>query len=200
MPFRSSEKGGCYEVRHPLQFNDGREVTETKECHMTADDVIRLLALQPHPVEGGFFRETYRSTDTLPQTVLPVHGGPRSISTAIYYLLKPGHVSELHVLPGDEVFHFYLGSPVRMLQLWPDGSGKEVILGSDIVARQVPQLVVPAGVWQGTRLLGDSGFALLGCTVAPGFDYADYRSGKRAELTAKWPAFSEEIEKLTPRG
>jgi uncharacterized protein len=167
---------------------------------MTAEDVIRLLALQPHPVEGGFFRETYRSTGTLPGNVLPAHGGTRSVSTAIYYLLKPGHVSELHVLPGDEVFHFYLGSPVRMLQLWPDGSGKEVILGLDILAGHALQLVVPAGVWQGTRLLGESGFALLGCTVAPGFDYADYRSGTRSELIARWPAFAEETTRLTPRG
>jgi hypothetical protein len=167
---------------------------------MTADDVIRLLALQPHPVEGGFFRETYRSNGILPQSVLPEHGGARNVSTAIYYLLKPGHVSELHVLPGDEVFHFYLGLPVRMLQLWPDGSGKEVILGPDILAGQVPQLVVPAGVWQGTRLLGYDGFALLGCTVAPGFDYADYRSESRAELVAKWPSFTQEIARLTPRG
>ena len=167
---------------------------------MTAEDVIRLLALQPHPVEGGFFRETYRATDMLPQSVLPAHAGSRNLSTAIYYLLKPGHVSELHVLPGDEVFHFYLGSPVRMLQLWPDGSGQEMVLGSDINAGQVPQLVVPAGVWQGTRLLVESGFALLGCTVAPGFDYADYRSGSRSELIAKWPAFRDEIERLTPRG
>ena len=167
---------------------------------MTADDVIRLLQLQPHPVEGGFFRETYRARGTLPATVLPAHGGARSVSTAIYYLLKPGHVSELHVLPGDEVFHFYLGAPVRMLQLWPDGTGREVVLGSDLAAGQVPQLVVPAGVWQGTRLVGDSGFALLGCTVAPGFDYADYRSATRMELVAKWPAFAEEIGRLTPRG
>src|SRR5207248_1770036 len=167
---------------------------------LDADDVIRLLGLRPHPVEGGFFRETYRSAAALPAAVLPGHGGPRSVSTAIYYLLKPGHVSELHVLPGDEVFHFYLGSPVRMLQLWPDGSGQEVVLGPDLAAGQVPQLVVPAGVWQGTRLAGDSGFALLGCTVAPGFDYADYRSATRAELIAKWPAFAEEIRRLTPRG
>jgi predicted cupin superfamily sugar epimerase len=167
---------------------------------MTADDVVRVLNLQPHPVEGGFFRETYRAADMLPQSALPHHAGPRSVSTAIYYLLKPGHVSELHVLPGDEVFHFYLGSPVKMLQLWPDGSGREVVLGSDLAAGEVPQLVVPAGVWQGTRLVGDTGFALLGCTVAPGFDYADYRGGTRAELVAKWPAFAEEIAKLTPRG
>ncbi len=167
---------------------------------MTADDVIRLLGLQPHPVEGGFFRETYRSAATLPASVLPDHGGPRSVSTAIYYLLKPGHVSELHVLPGEEVFHFYLGAPVRMLQLWPDGSGKEVVLGPDLAAGQVPQLVVPGGVWQGTRLVGTDGFALLGCTVAPGFDYADYRNAGRSELVAKWPAFADEITRLTPRG
>lgn len=162
---------------------------------MSGDDVIRALQLQPHPVEGGYFRETYRAAETVRRP-----GGERSVSTAIYYLLKPGHVSELHVLPGDEVFHFYLGSPVRMLQLWPDGSGKEVILGSDIGAGQVPQLVVPGGVWQGTKLLGADGFALLGCTVAPGFDYADYRSAARAELAAKWPAFAERIAELTPRG
>jgi predicted cupin superfamily sugar epimerase len=167
---------------------------------MTADDVIRLLQLQPHPVEGGFFRETYRSAAGLPAAAVPAHGGPRAVSTAIYYLLKPGHVSELHVLPGDEVFHFYLGAPVRMLQLWPDGTGKEVVLGPDVAAGQAPQVVVPGGVWQGTRLVGGDGFALLGCTVAPGFDYADYRGASRAELTAGWPAFADEIARLTPRG
>ena len=162
---------------------------------MTADDVIRLLQLHPHPVEGGYFRETYRSSATM-----SAHSGTRNVSTAIYYLLKPGHVSELHVLPGDEVFHFYLGSPVRMLQLWSDGSGREVVLGADIVKGEVPQAVVPGGVWQGTHLIADSGFALLGCTVAPGFDYADYTSATRAELVAKWPEFADSIVKLTPRG
>ena len=101
---------------------------------------------------------------------MPTHAGKRSVGTAIYYLLKPGDVSELHVLPGDEVFHFYLGSPVQMLQLWPDGTAKTVILGTDLNAGQVPQCVVPAGVWQGTRLIGRDGFALLGATMAPGFD------------------------------
>ena len=167
---------------------------------MTADDVIRRLNLQPHPVEGGYFRETYRAAAALPATAIPDHAGPRAVSTAIYYLLKPGHVSELHVLPGDEVFHFYLGGPVTMLQLWPDGTGREVVLGSDLAAGHAPQLVVPGGVWQGTRLLGADGFALLGCTVAPGFDYDDYRGGSRADLTAKWPAFAGEIARLTPRG
>lgn len=167
---------------------------------MTADDVIRLLQLEPHPTEGGYFRETYRSTLALPASVLPHHGGHRSLSTAIYYLLRPGLVSELHLLPSDEVFHFYLGQPVCMLQLHPDGSGQEIILGSDLAAGHLPQVVVRAGVWQGSWLLGDSGFALLGCTVAPGFDYADYRRGRRAELIARWPAFANAITRLTPHG
>jgi uncharacterized protein len=167
---------------------------------MTADDVIRILNLQPHPVEGGFYRETYRSTGMIPRSALPQHPADRHISTSIYYLLKPGHVSELHVLPGDELFHFYLGSPVRMLQLWPDGSGREVVLGQDLAAGQVPQLTVPAGVWQGTKLIGHDGFALLGATMAPGFEYADYGSARREELVAKWPSWSERIRELTPRG
>jgi predicted cupin superfamily sugar epimerase len=167
---------------------------------MTAEDLIRILKLEPHPVEGGFFRETYRSADILPSAAIPAHGGARNVSTAIYYLLKPGHVSEMHTLPTDEVFHFYLGSPVAMLQLWPDGTGKEVLLGPDLEAGHQPQLVVPAGVWQGTRLANDHGYALLGCTVAPGFDFADYQRGERAALTARWPAFAKEIARLTPRG
>ncbi len=136
---------------------------------LSADDVVRLLELEPHPVEGGFFRETWRSKASLP---IPGYPSNRSVGTAIYYLLKPGHVSELHTLPGDEVFHFYLGDPVQMLQLWPDGSSRSVIIGNDLSAGHQPQVVVPAGVWQGTRLRKPTGFALLGATMAPGFDYA----------------------------
>jgi predicted cupin superfamily sugar epimerase len=167
---------------------------------MTADDIIRLLQLEPHPTEGGYFRETYRSPVQLPQTVLPAHTGNRSLATAIYYLLRAGQVSELHCLSSDEVFHFYWGQPVGMLQLYPDGSGREIVLGPDLRAGQIPQVVVRAGVWQGSWLLADSGFALLGCTVAPGFDYADYRRGRRADLLARWPSFAQTIIRLTPQG
>jgi predicted cupin superfamily sugar epimerase len=167
---------------------------------MTAEEVIRLLHLEPHPTEGGYFRETYRSTLQLPENILPSHGGCRSLSTAIYYLLRPGQVSELHMLRSDEIFHFYFGQPVSMLQLYPDGTGREIILGTDLKAGQLPQVVVPAGVWQGSRLLSDTGFALLGCTVAPGFDYADYRRGSRAELIERWPPFAPTITLLTPNG
>lgn len=163
---------------------------------LTADDVIRLLDLQPHPIEGGYFRETYRSRATL-----SAYGSERSVGTAIYYLLTPRTVSEMHRLPGDELFHFYLGDPVRMLQLHPDGNAQTLTLGHDLAAAQVPQLVVPGNVWQGSYLLnGTHGYALLGAAMAPGFDYADYATGPRGELTARWPACAELIEKLTPRG
>ncbi|WP_020468122.1 cupin domain-containing protein [Zavarzinella formosa] len=164
---------------------------------MTAEEVIELLKLDPHPVEGGFFRETYRSRATLPGQVLPDHGYERSVSTAIYYLLTPKTVSALHRLPGDEVFHFYLGDPVNMLQLWPDGSTKTLTIGNDLAKGHQPQLVVPAGVWQGSVLQDGGKFALLGATMAPGFDFADYVSGLREELTARYPGEKELIARLT---
>ena len=159
---------------------------------LTADDVVRLLDLKPHPIEGGYFRETWRGRDVVRE---------RSVGTAIYYLLTARSVSEMHRLPGDEVFHFYLGDPVRQLHLYPDGTAKEFVLGVDLAAGHVPQLVVPGGAWQGAyRLDGPHGFSLLGATMAPGFDYADYATGPRGELSETWPMFAELIERLTPRG
>jgi predicted cupin superfamily sugar epimerase len=165
---------------------------------MTAEEVIELLQLQPHPIEGGYFHETYRSAHTIPATALPRHGADRSVGTAIYYLLTPRTVSALHRLPGDEVFHFDLGDPVRMLQLWPDGSTRTETLGTNLKAGQVPQLVVPGGVWQGSVLVAGGRFALLGATMAPGFDYADYTAGDRRELSAKYAGVADMIARLTP--
>jgi predicted cupin superfamily sugar epimerase len=165
----------------------------------TAEDLIRLLQLQPHPKEGGYFRETYRATELLSVDSLPQHyGGPRSVGTAIYYLLTATTYSALHRLQSDEVFHFYLGSPVRMLQLFPDGNARTIVLGPDLHAGQQVQVVVPRGVWQGSLLEPDGDFALLGCTVAPGFDYADYEGGRRDELIAQYPQVADLICRLTP--
>jgi len=159
---------------------------------MTADQIKRLLNLEPHPIEGGFFRRTYTSPGSVNSA-----RGRRHQGTAIYYLLEPGTFSEMHVLSSDEIFHFYLGAPVEMLQLLPSGESKVVTLGPDLAAGQHVQLVVPAGVWQGTRLIGDGKVALLGCTVTPGFDFADYRSGSYEELAAQWPEQAERIRELT---
>lgn len=166
---------------------------------MTAEELIRLLGLQPHPREGGFFRETYRAGETLASASLPArYGSDRSVSTAIFYLLTPGTFSALHRLASDEVFHFYLGDPVRMLQLKEDGSSDTFVLGHDLLAGQQVQLVVPRGVWQGSLLEPGGKWALLGCTVAPGFDYADYEAGSRADLVARYPAQADLIQRLTP--
>jgi predicted cupin superfamily sugar epimerase len=161
---------------------------------LSADEIKALLGLEPHPVEGGHFRRTYASPGTV-----QLERGVRNHGTAIYYLLEPGTFSEMHVLDSDEMFHFYLGEPVEMLQLWPDGRTARVILGPDLAQGQHVQLVVPAGVWQGTRLIGDGKVALLGCSVTPGFDFADYRGGSYEELAARWPGEAEMIRGLTRR-
>ena len=159
---------------------------------MTAAEIKELLRLEAHPIEGGYFRQTYKS-----KLEFDAPQGRRSAGTAIYYLLEPGTFSEMHVLPSDEIFHFYLGDPVEMLQLHPDGSSAVFTLGQDLAAGRHVQLVVPAGVWQGTRLIGEGKMALLGCTVTPGFDFADYRNATARELIAKWPQEAERIRQLT---
>lgn len=165
---------------------------------MTAEEVIRLLQLTPLEMEGGFFRETYRSRWMIPGEHLPERMlGQRSIGTAIYYLITPESYSTLHRLPGSEIFHFYLGDPVKMLQLHPDGKTAMVTLGQDIAAGQEPQVVVRGNVWQGLRLVEGGRWALLGTTMSPGFDYADYETGKREELAAQYPTAAEEIGRYT---
>lgn len=165
---------------------------------MTAEEIIAWLKLKPHPKEGGFFSETYRAGETIPANVLSSrYSGPRAFGTCIYYLLTPPTFSAMHRLQSDEVFHFYLGDPVEMLQLWPDGTGKTVMLGPNLRAGMQPQVIVPRGVWQGSRLIAGGRFALLGCTVAPGFDYADYEHGRRSDLIGSDPKFREKIIALT---
>lgn len=156
---------------------------------MTADQVIQALDLKPLPGEGGYFSETYRASYTTQNVNVP--GGQlanRSASTAIYYMVTPQTFSALHRLPQDEVFHFYMGEPAELFVIFPNGQHQLFVLGDDIAKGQRPQVVVPAGSWQGTRLRqGSSGFALLGTTVAPGFEFADMELGKRDELLSKYP-------------
>lgn len=150
---------------------------------ITADDIIRILNLQKHPTEGGYFLETYRSKN----------------ATAIYYMItdEADSFSEMHQLSKDEIFHFYLGDPVEMLHLYPDGTGKRMLLGTHLNAGMQPQVLIPAGVWQGARLLSGGKFALMGTTMAPGFAYSDYQSASQKVLTARYPEFKELIITLT---
>jgi len=165
---------------------------------MDAEDIIRILGLEPLTVEGGYFRETYRSRGKIPQHDLPpVYRGDRHFGTVIYYLVTKDTFSFLHRLPSDEIFHFYLGDPVIMLQLSPDGEGKKMLLGNDIERGQNLQVVVPGGVWQGLCLDEGGTFALMGTTVVPGFDYEDFELGDREKLIILYPSYSELIERLT---
>ena len=165
---------------------------------MTADEVKQLLQLEPLLVEGGFFRETYRSRWVVSAEYLPEGArGSRSIGTAIYYMITPETFSALHRLPGTEIFHFYLGDPVIMLQLLPDGSSPTVTLGSDLANGQRPQAVVHGGAWQGCRLAPGGKFALMGTTMSPGFDYADFQIGDREQLMAQYPGVAEMIRQYT---
>jgi len=168
---------------------------------MTADEVKKLLGLQPHPREGGWYVRTWESEEFVsPDSFKDVrYAGERRTSTAIYYLLEPGTFSEMHVLQSDEIFHHYLGGAVEMLQLFADGSSAVTVIGKDIAAGEKLQHVVPRGVWQGSRLSQNEGFALLGCTVSPGFEFEDYKDASAEELIAKWPGEAERIRRLTNR-
>jgi uncharacterized protein len=143
--------------------------------------VVRRLGLLPHP-EGGFYRETFRSPDLLS---LP-DGRVRAASTAIYYLLPPGSFSAWHQVASDEVWHHYAGGPLRLYLLGED----EHRLDPDH-----PQAVVPAGVWQAAEPVGEA--VLCGCTVAPGFDFADFRMADRKALMKAYPADAELIRRLS---
>lgn len=166
---------------------------------MTADEIKKILGLQPHPREGGYFIRTYESDEWLgiPD---PRYGTRRRFGTAIYYLLEPDTFSEIHCLKSDEIFHFYGGDPVEMLQLTPDHTGAVVRIGNRIETGERPQIVVPRNVWQGSRLIPGGEWALLGCTVTPGFEYEDYEAGDRDSLCANWPQFRDYILALTHSG
>lgn len=161
------------------------------------ENLVQSLGLSPHP-EGGFYRETYRAAESIAHAALPGRfPGDRSHGTAIYYLLGAGDRSKLHRIGSDEIWHFYAGDPLLIVALSPEGALTVTRLGQDFAAGEVPQHVVPAGHWFGAIPAEDSAYALTGCTVAPGFDFADFELGTRADLLAAFPQHRAWIEKLT---
>lgn len=163
----------------------------------TVEQLIAALDLEEHP-EGGYFREVYRAGEVLEETALPErYRGPRACATSILFLITPESFSALHRLASDEIYHLYLGGPVDLSMLHPDGWAETVRLGQDVLAGERVQCTVPRGVWQGSRLLGDAPFALLGCTVAPGFDFADFEMADRDLLLRDHPDHAPLIERLT---
>ena len=150
-----------------------------------AKRLIECLDLRPHP-EGGWYRRNYLAA---------AFAGNRAVSSAIYYLLQAGEKSRLHRIRQDEIWHFYDGGPLRLVMIAPDGKTSAIILGTDILAGQAPQHVVPGGYWFAAKPLAD--FVLVGCTVAPAFDFADLQLGRRDELLQAFPNCREIIEEFT---
>jgi len=160
---------------------------------ITAQDWIARLALKRHP-EGGWYRETYRSSERVEAAALPPRfGGPRALSTAIYYLLRAGERSALHRIKSDEIWHHYAGDAVALWLLDAPGVARQLRLGGD----GEPQVVISAGAWYGARVAEGGAYALMGGTVAPGFDFADFELADRATLLARWPAQRAIIEDLS---
>ncbi len=157
-----------------------------------AKRIIERLGLGPHP-EGGFYRETWRAPLVL--SGLP-HGAPRAAKTAIYFLLPAGTFSALHRVASDEIWHHYDGDPVELHLLGDDGEHRVEHLGRALDAGERPQAIVPAGTWQAAVPVGDR-FALCGCTVSPGFDFADFEMPSRAELVRRFPAGADLVTRLT---
>ncbi len=156
---------------------------------MTANEVIERLGLEPLVGEGGLFRETWQLPGMTP-TAAP-------IATAIYYLLTPDTFSEFHRLQSDEIYHFYLGDPVELTTLAGGGSVGRFVLGQDIGGGMDVQRVVPAGVWQGSRLRDGGAWALMGTTMTPGYDPNRYERGTADRLLTRWPGAANEIAALT---
>ncbi len=157
------------------------------------------LNLQPHP-EGGYYKETYRAEETVAAEGLPArYAGARAMGTAIYFLLEAGQKSHFHRLKGDEVWHFYAGGGLDLYILHPDGRLDQRILGADLGAGQSFQTVVPGGVWFAATPSAGSEYALCGCTMAPGFDFADFELGEYAALRADYPQHADLLQKFCLR-
>ena len=158
--------------------------------------IIKNFNMAPLKNEGGFFNEIYRSNEIISKKNLPLrYKSDRCFATSILYLITSDNYSTLHKILSDEIFHFYFGDPVKMLNLFEDGSSKIIKMGSNIFEDEIIQYVVPKNTWQGTKLMEGGSFALLGTTVSPGFEFEDYISAKpyKDEILNKYPDISDLI-------
>ena len=161
------------------------------------EQLIDLLNLQKHP-EGGYFKETYRSEGVIPSEVLKDGiNGDRNYCTGIYFLLTSGNFSAFHRIKQDEMWHFYEGSPLVVHMIDNQGNYSFQKIGLDFEGGQVPQFVVPKGVWFASEVQEPDSYSLVGCTVSPGFDFKDFELAKKDYLLAEFPSHSEIIDRLT---
>lgn len=162
-----------------------------------AEKIIQRLELEPHP-EGGYFKETYRSEGKISQNHLPdVFDGDRNLSTCIYFLLTSETFSAFHKINQDEFWHFYKGSAIQLFMISEEGKLSEVIIGNNLENGEVPQFVVPKNYWFAARIIQPESYALVGCTVSPGFDFRDFILPSRAELLEKFPQHEKVITQFT---
>lgn len=157
---------------------------------MTPEDLVAHYGLEPIPREGGRFRRTWAGPERS-------DGRPESSAIVALITTEPGDYSALHRLPSDEVWHFYLGDPLELLLLAPDGSSRTVLLGPDVLGGQWVQYTVPAGTWMGARVLAGGAWSFFGCTMAPGFTYEGYEHGDADELAVRYPAEAARIAELS---
>ena len=161
---------------------------------------IKHLELTTH-IEGGWYREVYRSPILLPhQQLQPSFPGDRNLSTHIFFLLRANAYSAFHRIRSDELWHFYTGDPIVVYELTGDGQLERHVLGPDIEKGQSLFWVVKAGRWFGSELLPGGSFGLVGCTVAPGFDFADFELADKNELLKMYPEHIELINRLAAKG
>ena len=156
---------------------------------------IENLGLEPHP-EGGYFKETYRSLATVPAGVLPGYDGPRNLGTSIYFLLQDEEFSALHRIKQDELWHFYAGAPLTVHVIDAAGRYSPIRMGADPEAGECLQALVPGGSLFGASVDGNKGYALVGCTCVPGFDFDDFEMPSREELLGRYPQHREIIRRL----
>lgn len=162
----------------------------------TANELISMLQLEPHP-EGGFYSRTYASDEQIAAAGLPSRfGADRIISTAIYFLLEGKDYSAFHRIKSDELWHFYTGGGLHIYVIHPDGRGEVLLLGNDLANGYRFQQLVKAGCWFASKPAKENSFSLVGCTVAPGFDFADFEMAKEGELLNEYPQHRQWIEKL----
>ncbi|MEO8513483.1 MAG: cupin domain-containing protein [Ignavibacteria bacterium] len=158
---------------------------------------IKLLGLEKHP-EGGWYKEVYRSNETIKKEHLPAgFTGERHHSTSIYFMLTSDTFSAFHRIRADELWHFYTGPPVTIYMIDNAGTYSEIKLGNNMDSGEVFQCVIPKGVWFGAMVSLPDSFSLVGRTVAPGFHFDDFELAKRDELLLKYPLHKGIIERLT---
>ncbi|WP_127844191.1 cupin domain-containing protein [Psychroflexus aestuariivivens] len=164
---------------------------------MTKAEIISKLKLEKHP-EGGYFKETYRSALTAESALLPSYfDGSRSFSTCIYFMLTSDSFSAFHRVNQDEIWHFYTGQTILLHMISENGDYSKVKIGNRFDQGEIPQFVVPAKVWFSAEIISSEGFALVGCTVSPGFDFKDFELANRKDLVKKFPNHKDIISKLT---